>query len=423
MLKGIFSSVSTFSSKVAKWISPFPPPTQQLSLMGSTIPAGMTYARASSKNIFNNQGLLTTIGTNVPGFEYDPVLRTLNGLSIEEQRTNLCLQSNTMNTSWTVNGQVTPTAAGIITPDGTSGAWQLTENTATSVHELFQTIAHVNGTTYSRSGIFKAGTRTWITLSAFDSVTGFGRFFDIQNGVVGSVVPGGTAPTASGMQNLGNGWWRCWITYTAGASGGNVYCGLATGDTVNSYLGNSSFVYAYHQQEEAGPCLTSPIFTTTTTVTRAVDSLVTTTLPGFNAANGAASIEVMFPLSTINGTRRALEFSDGSLNNRYFIDNLPNASSFIGTAEIAGAFFNTTANGTITANTVQKSIISWGSLVMSSVTNGGSAFTVSYSSVPALTTLNLGTNQAIAASINGWLRNCNLWNTTLQTSQQQAATR
>lgn len=58
-----------------------------------TLDNNITFTRASSATYVNSAGLIATALTNNPRFDYDPVTLAALGLLIEEQRTNLLLNS------------------------------------------------------------------------------------------------------------------------------------------------------------------------------------------------------------------------------------------------------------------------------------------------------------------------------------------
>lgn len=369
--------------------------------------SSLTFARASVATYFDKNGILQTAGSGVPRTQtFNPLTHQALGYLPESSATNLVLQSNTMNVSWTVNGQVTPTAAGILTPDGTNGAWLLTENTSNSVHEIFQTIAHVNGTTYNRWVIAKAGTRNWITVAFFDSVNGSGKYFDLTNGVVGNNV--GNAPSNSGIQNLGNGWFLCWITVTAAANNGNVYMGLASANGTNSYLGTSGTVYVYHQQDEVGYFPTSEIVTTTTTVQRATDNLILPVATGSWYTIGAwTAITNTLMNYTTNGnaniTLRPWEFSDGTATNRFAMDNASASNQLSGFAEGTNILTGTGNLGAIPLNSVFRGGFRSNLLSYSGVLSGGTINTITGTAVSApITRILFGNNFSLTAALNNY---------------------
>jgi hypothetical protein len=58
----------------------------------------VTFTRASSKTVTNSAGVLETVGIDVPAFDHNPITGESLGLLVEEQRTNLVLNSATLST-------------------------------------------------------------------------------------------------------------------------------------------------------------------------------------------------------------------------------------------------------------------------------------------------------------------------------------
>jgi hypothetical protein len=121
---------------------------------------------------------------------------------IEKVRTNLLLQSNTFNTTWTTSSStITGGQAGY---DGTNNAWEL--NSSTSGGSILQSNTQAGLQTFSVYA--KGSVSTGIRLYAFGSVNVF-AFFNLNTGAVGSVSAGATAQ----IQSVGSGWYRCSMSF------------------------------------------------------------------------------------------------------------------------------------------------------------------------------------------------------------------
>ena len=195
------------------------------------------------------------------------------GLLVEEQRTNLLVQSNGFDTTWT-NTNSTETSASGIAPDGTNTAWQLRDTVDASavVHSLNQTFSFTAGTTYTLSAWGKAGTLDRMQLAfpatVFTNATARTATVTFSTG---ALLQGGS-PLAVSVVQFPNGWVRLSITATvdittSGAvalrtstAGGNTYQGDGTGT-----------ILVWGAQLEAGSFPTSYIPTTTATATRSAD--------------------------------------------------------------------------------------------------------------------------------------------------------
>ena len=64
----------------------------------NTLDPRVTFTRASIATRTNNSGFLETVGNNVARFDFDPVTKLPKGLLIEEARTNLLLNSDSLST-------------------------------------------------------------------------------------------------------------------------------------------------------------------------------------------------------------------------------------------------------------------------------------------------------------------------------------
>ena len=204
-------------------------PTKNYSGKPSTGGADMTFSRASGATRVNSRGL------------------------VEKVRTNLILQSNTFDTTWTATSATL--TSGQTGYDGTSDAWLL-EATATS-SSLRQN--------YSAPGVFcfsayaKAGSTDWIRLR-FDntSTADVNVWFNLSDGSIGA--SNGIAPYT---ENIGDGWWR--LVVQANTSDlNNLRILTAASDGANPALGD--YVYIQDAQLEQGLVATNYIETTSAAV-------------------------------------------------------------------------------------------------------------------------------------------------------------
>jgi hypothetical protein len=176
-----------------------------------------------------------------------------NGL-IQKVRTNLVLQSNTFNTTWTAsNASVTSGQAGY---DGTNNAWLLSKSAASGY--ISQGPASSGSETISVYA--KAGTDNWLYILVRDSASVFfGGYFDLQNGVVGSA----TGATTLKIESVGNGWYRCSASFVKSTS---TYYRIYPAEGNNDTSGTSGNILIQASQLEAGDVATNYIPTTTTAV-------------------------------------------------------------------------------------------------------------------------------------------------------------
>jgi len=97
------------------------------------------FTRASTATFVGSNGLIQSAAINTARFDHDPITLACKGLLIEESRTNLALRSDDLaNATWT-QLQATITANTIASPDGSTNADRLDEDTsATTQHQVIQ---------------------------------------------------------------------------------------------------------------------------------------------------------------------------------------------------------------------------------------------------------------------------------------------
>ena len=124
-------------------------PWGQRLVLGKELTSLTTFTRASAGTHFNSAGVLVSASTDVARFEYDPGNSdALLGFFVEEARTNLCLQSEDFETTWSNNQTVTITANSTVAPDGNTTADTLDDTAGGSFRRMEQsfTVADDNAT-------------------------------------------------------------------------------------------------------------------------------------------------------------------------------------------------------------------------------------------------------------------------------------
>jgi len=200
-------------------------------------------------------------------FHHDPTTGESLGLLVEEQRTNLLLQSEDLLTTWTALGGLVRTANQTVSPAGSVTA-DLLANVGTQIGYLEQPNASsnqfVSGTTYTYSVYLKkANTSTCLTL-LFGTTFNSGGGNPVATWNLDTGVPAFTNGATGSMTAVGNGWYRCVMTDTATQTHTQNQQWLRMPST-------SGDVYAWGAQLEAGSSPTSYIPTEGSTVTRAAD--------------------------------------------------------------------------------------------------------------------------------------------------------
>jgi hypothetical protein len=246
----------------------------------------------------------------------------------ETSATNLCLQSQTVNT-WALVGVTAPTT-NVVCPDGiTRTTCTLHEDGTTGLHYGNSSAGVSDATGYVFSVWLKAGTRNWAAVEFNAKYC----YFDLANGVVG------TALNAVGtIQDWGNGWYRCFITITTTSTSGvpRVYVASANG-SVNFAGTNSDSLYIFGGQAELGNYPSSYI-PTVSAVTRTVDNLTYVGTGNINMARGSIAFDVLASNATYTNRETYIAVpgtSGGLINIETTNSGLANESSFIfGAAQV-----------------------------------------------------------------------------------------
>jgi hypothetical protein len=105
-------------------------PTLNLDFANSqSLDERITFTRGSIGTFVNKNGLIETAAANIPRFDYDPITGECKGLLIEEQRTNLVVNS-TSPTFTSLTG-ISTTTDGSLAPDGSNAIVYIPTTTAT----------------------------------------------------------------------------------------------------------------------------------------------------------------------------------------------------------------------------------------------------------------------------------------------------
>jgi len=240
--------------------------------------------RATAATRVNSAGLIESVASGIPRLDYYTSGGTAGcpALLVEPSGSNSVLRSQDFSATWAAT--VSATVTGVTSPDGTANASIfIADSTSNRVR---QSVSLVSGTTYTYSlfGKFDA-LSSGFTMNVFEeNTTAYGsgvcQAFNLNEGTLGASgsVGAGFTLQSAGMENYGNGWYRCRMTvlmgYTtpSGATGGRV--GFRIGTQIQSgrpLSVVSGSVSAWGAQLETGSVATSYIPTTTAAITRNAD--------------------------------------------------------------------------------------------------------------------------------------------------------
>ncbi len=315
---------------------------------------GGTFTRASIGTYFDSTGTLQTAASGTPRFDYDPVTHAAKGLLIEETRTNILPKSNNFVAPWgSAPGYPTDitTANAAISPDGTMDATTIGYLSPYSTGgRYYSGLAVTSGATYTASIYFKviSGTNVTLRVGTDTSSTQYSRI----NTSTLAITDFGTAKGA--VQNLSNGWYRFYVTFTAPAATIAYIAYLAS-------ITSANVVAIYGAQLEAGAFPTSYIPTTSAAVARNGDALNLPTGSWHTSGAGTLYGQGIYDMTGSTVSRGMVYLDDGSPNNAagmYLGDNLSPRKMGLqvmnGGASQASAF-----SGTYTAGNLIKGAMAY----------------------------------------------------------------
>lgn len=227
---------------------------------------------------------------NAPRFDYDPITLLPKGLLIEEQRTNLLLQSENWTVSWSFSN--TTFGASVLAPNGTITANRL-EATTTAVTTITQSVTATatshTASIYAKQGSAATDANRFMVFNATTATVLLQISIDYSTGIITHLIGAGATSV-----NVGNGFWRIQLPVTTGITVGNTLQFRTVFDGGSETAGE--YAYVWGAQLEAGAFATSYIPTTTSQLTRAADlASVDTLSPWFNATLGSLYVEFDSP--------------------------------------------------------------------------------------------------------------------------------
>ena len=225
-------------------------------------PLPFSFDRASSATRVNKDGLIETVGSGEPRIDYKDDSK--GALLLEPSRSNSLVQSNQFDTTWTINASALDLTSGQSGVYGSNDAWLLKKNYTGS--RFLQQSVSLSSAQYSYSVYLKAESTNWVLIWSYDGSTGVEAYFDLENGVVGDT--GGSNLDSTNIESVGNGWYRCTLTYTRPTTLVRIYPADDNGSVSPT---DDNGIYIQNAQLEQGSYATSYIPTQGGAVTRVQD--------------------------------------------------------------------------------------------------------------------------------------------------------
>jgi hypothetical protein len=302
---------------------------------------------------------------------------------VEEQRTNLLLQSENLGTTWTLNN-ATSSLNTTIAPDGQTAADAVIPTNG-AIGIARQDLSVSDSTIYTFSVFLKTNGLNSLNLQFYNKANTFhgSKNLELSTGVLsGTETIGVTSVVA-----YGNGWYRLIMTNLGSGTGATTSSvRIVTATTGN---GTSGF-YIWGAQLEAGAFATSYIPTTTAAATRAAD-VASITGSAFSSwyRQDEGTVFAEYRDTGITGANRfAYQVSDGTINNRigFFVSGTTTINNRHVTA---GTQVNPTTLSTI-LNGRNRHAIACAVGSCNAASGGTLATASSPSSMPSVTQLSIG---------------------------------
>ena len=236
----------------------------------------LNVVRAASATRVNASGLIELVGANVPRLDYSN--GTCPSILVEPQRTNITLQSQDLSSTWYTAGGLLDSNI-TTSPDSTNTADKIKADNTNGIHVYQQTINVLNSIAYTMSVFVKSSEYTFFELADASNLKA--QTFNLTSKTISAPQTNGFTPaTSSKIEDYGNGWLRCSITYTTSSTTAFFRISLSNGTTTSFTGNNTSGLFVWGAQLEAGSNITSYIPTTSASVTRNADVITDSTITG-----------------------------------------------------------------------------------------------------------------------------------------------
>ena len=394
------------------------------------------YTPTTNQRITRYAPTLLTAPTNSPRFDHDPTTGEGLGLLIEEQRTNLFSYSQNIHQAWVTSALIYRQE--VVAPDGTLTAWNYMPDTGGGYHYAYRGWNVTNGQTYTISFYAKrTSTTSQNNIWSYPVSTGGQTVaFNLLTGVAS------LTSYLKGMEDVGNGWWRCWYTFTHTGTTGSETLHLFPGNP-GTYTGDGySGISIWGFQVELGAFKTSYISSPTSEVTRSADSASmtgTNFTSWYNNTQGALHIESQndYNSSTVSfSAGTGVEIHSGAFQSNLFAfnskrDSLSYTSPWFnifapgGAASVIGNGIIGGGSNRISGSAFYKSSFSWSfgnTLATSADGTTTASASLGLTSPPIVTTLGFAANLYAYDPFNGRIKKLTYYPKSLTNTQLQALT-
>ena len=277
------------------------------------------FSRSGSATRIAQNGLITTVDSNVPRLNYPMIDGKVVGcpsLILEPQRTNLITHSQSFTSGWSFD-DTTITENSTISPSGILNGSLLKGSTISSRHHIVTSVGPANvSATFSL--FVKAKELKYIQIASANTVNQYVNF-DTENGTIGTI---GSSFSSAKIEDYGNGWYR--ISVISPNQYNGYYISLVSGLNVGwleSWVmpNNTDGLYIWGAQLEEGSHPTSYIKTSGSAVTRSEETANGSgDAATFNDSEGVLMAEISALAN--EAAFRQISINDSSTNDRVTLD-------------------------------------------------------------------------------------------------------
>ncbi len=385
-----------------------------------------TVDRNSTKYVLGSGGTIISYATDEPAFEFNAD-GSYKGLLVEPAATNICKQSEDISTTWTNGPNEIIITNATTAPDGNTTADKLGDNSGGGTGYVYvqQTISVAANTKYTASVFLKADGLSFAFFQAegYDGGTTGQTYFGLSG--AGSVGTLSNLDDAK-IEAYPNGWYRCSITWTQGASDTLFKLGIFVASSISNVtvdLDGTSSIFVWGAQVETGPIATSYIPTTTASVTRVKDDITQAGAQSLiGQTEGTLYVEVDW--REASGVSQYLfSVNDGTGSNRMVILNTSGILYMY--TEAGGVNLNFNGESSSGYSGIQKFAFAYKTDDFELYRNGSSIATDISGSLAALATMtdiDLGQRYDASAQANMHIRAVAIYPKRLSDAEAQALT-
>lgn len=382
----------------------------------------ITFTRASAATRFNKLGLIESVPTGAPRFDFDPITKECLGLLIEEARTNLLTTSGVSESSY----NCTVSNNSVMCPNGLVNGNSIKATVAGQIaYSAKRYATFTPGVTYTYSNFVKKSAFRYVLLSSnSNQVFSGSAVFDLDNGTVASGV--GT------IQAVGDGWFRCSVTGTCTVGGPQVVYAIArqtVSTHANAQYDGQVMLYEWGAQLEQGLFVSSYIPTGASAATRAADVTNVNQLQSwYSQESGTFLCDVFNP--KYSAPRDSILFNAYGIGATSWVNNSYHVRTYAGSSMVT-AIYNANANqysGGIVQTArgalgLNKVALAYAQNNCVTAQNGNVGITdTTVPVIPRISYVGIGHGGAGLNSLNGWVKSFKYFPERLSNAEIQTLT-